>query len=142
MRIRILIVVMAIACAGVLYSQGNVTIKKVPITSTAADNGKEMFTAYCAVCHGTDGRGGGPAAPALKKAPADLTQLTIKNNGKYPDLRVVTVLNNGPAETLSHGSKDMPVWGQLFKSLGAGGEGVASIRVQNLNDYIKSIQRK
>ena len=31
-----------------------------------------MFRAYCAVCHATDGRGGGPAADSLEKRPADL----------------------------------------------------------------------
>ena len=36
----------------------------VPIASV---EGKDNFTAYCAVCHGQDGKGNGPAAPAMKK---------------------------------------------------------------------------
>ena len=50
-------------------------IKKVPANPTSAGSGKEMFDAYCASCHGVDGKGNGPAAPALKKQPADLTLL-------------------------------------------------------------------
>jgi mono/diheme cytochrome c family protein len=41
-------------------------IKKVPIQSTSAASGREMFAAYCAVCHGTAGKGDGPVAKALK----------------------------------------------------------------------------
>jgi mono/diheme cytochrome c family protein len=64
-------------------------IKKVPIQPTPATSGKEMYNQYCAVCHGTGGKGDGPAADALKKKPADLTQLTRKNNGTFPELHVM-----------------------------------------------------
>jgi hypothetical protein len=46
------------------------------VAATNAASGQEMYTNYCAVCHGTDGKGGGPAS-ALK-APADPTTLTGK----------------------------------------------------------------
>ena len=115
------------------------TVKSVPLTYTQPDDGKEMFNAYCAVCHGVDGTGTGPAAAALKKAPADLTQLTIKNKGTYPDRKVSLVISSGPAEMVSHGSKDMPMWGRLFKA--SAGEGVARIRVSNLVAYVKTLQR-
>src|ERR1700692_3421848 len=58
-------------------------IKNVPIQSTSPVSGKDMYTAYCAVCHGTDGKGGGPAASALKTPPSDLTLLSKNNGGKY-----------------------------------------------------------
>ena len=45
------------------------TIKHVPIQPTSPVSGKEMYTAYCAACHGTDGKGGGPASGALKIPP-------------------------------------------------------------------------
>jgi putative copper export protein/mono/diheme cytochrome c family protein len=35
--------------------------------------GAALFAANCAVCHGTDGRGDGPAAKSLPMPPADLT---------------------------------------------------------------------
>ena len=47
------------------------TIKKVPIESTSPGSGAEMFKAYCAVCHGKDAKGGGPAAEALKVQPPE-----------------------------------------------------------------------
>ena len=36
------------------------TIQHTTIKSTSAASGKEMFNSYCAVCHGPDGKGGGP----------------------------------------------------------------------------------
>ena len=32
------------------------TIEHVPLKQTSSTSGKEMFTSYCAVCHGTDGK--------------------------------------------------------------------------------------
>ena len=43
-------------------------IKKAPV-QTRANDGQEMFTSYCAACHGREGKGDGPAAPALTPKP-------------------------------------------------------------------------
>jgi mono/diheme cytochrome c family protein len=39
----------------------------------AVTRGEPLFQTYCMVCHGTDGKGIGPAATGLPHAPADLT---------------------------------------------------------------------
>ena len=114
------------------------TIKRVPITSTSMASGKEMYKAYCAVCHGKEGRGDGPAASEFKTAPPNLTVLTAKNKGKFPELEVVSVLKFGPNTTKAHGTKEMPVWGDLFQSLGDQGE--THQRVYNLTKYVESLQ--
>ena len=55
---------------------GQPTINRVPPSvRTSPVDAKESYGQYCAVCHGTSGKGDGPAAVALKKAPTDLTQL-------------------------------------------------------------------
>ena len=77
--------------------QSKTVIQHVPITSTSPVSGKEMYTAYCAVCHGTDGKGGGPAASALKVPPTDLTQLSKNNGDKYPALKVTSTIQIGRA---------------------------------------------
>src|SRR5438105_4066315 len=63
-------------------------IKHVPIKPTSAASGAEMYMTYCAVCHGKDGKGDGPAASALKTPPTDLTMLAKNDGGKYPSMKV------------------------------------------------------
>jgi mono/diheme cytochrome c family protein len=117
------------------------TVKHVPIANASPSSGKEMFNSYCAACHGTDGKGSGPAASALKVPPADLTALAKKNGGKYPAAHVAAILH-GQADLASHGSKDMPVWGPLFSSISQGHESQVQQRVANLVAYIDSLQAK
>ncbi|HEY1272476.1 MAG TPA: c-type cytochrome [Terriglobales bacterium] len=116
-------------------------VKHVPVKATSPASGKEMYDAYCAVCHGTDGKGGGPAAEALKAPPTDLTTLASKNNGKYPSDRVSNAIR-GDATVPAHGSKDMPVWGNLFWHMSQGHESEVQMRVANLNKYVESLQAK
>jgi len=88
------------------------TVKKVNAKATATLNGVDLFKEYCAVCHGAGGKGDGPAADALKKRPADLTQLARKNGGAFPELHVVNYIK-GQDVVAAHGSRDMPVWGTV-----------------------------
>ncbi len=115
-------------------------INKIPVQSTPADSGKAMFNAYCASCHGPDGKGGGPAASALKVAPADLSQLAHRNGGKYPSLAVVSSIKDGTGN--AHGSNDMPVWGPILSSVSPNGTPVVQQRISNLTSYIESLQAK
>jgi mono/diheme cytochrome c family protein len=110
-----------------------------PVTSPAS--GKEMFNAYCASCHGTDAKGDGPAAPALKNAPANLTMLAKNNGGKYPSNKVTAVLR-GEATLAAHGTQEMPVWGPVFWKMSQGHEGEMQQRIANLNSYVESLQAK
>ncbi len=121
--------------------QSEKSIKHVPIKPTSPVSGKEMYTTYCAVCHGTDGKGGGPAASALKAPPSDLTVLSKNNGGKYPALKVTAAIH-GEGGVPAHGSKEMPVWGTLFFNLSGGHESEVQQRVTNLTKYIESLQQK
>jgi mono/diheme cytochrome c family protein len=116
-------------------------IKHVPIKPTSAASGQEMYKNYCAVCHGTDGMGNGPAAAALKVPATDLTALAQKNSGKYPALKVAAVIR-GEDQMAAHGSKEMPIWGNLFWNMSGGHEAEVQQRVANLSKYIESLQKK
>lgn len=98
-----------------------------------------MYTEYCAVCHGTEGKGDGPAASALKKRPSDLTMLSQANHGSFPDKKVANAIR-GDMNVPAHGSKDMPIWGDLFKSIG--NDSSIQLRIANLTDYVKTLQAK
>jgi mono/diheme cytochrome c family protein len=117
------------------------TIKKTPIQHTSPASGKEMFNSYCAVCHGTDAKGGGPAAAALKSALPDLTTLAKRHDGKFPGDYVSTVLRNG-IKAPAHGTSDMPMWGPLFASVSGNEQPVVNMRIANLVRYLESLQAK
>lgn len=116
-------------------------IKHVPVKPTSPASGKEMYNTYCAVCHGTDGKGAGPAAEALKVPPTDLTTLAKKNSGKFPSMQVAATIR-GEANVPAHGTKEMPVWGRLFWSMSQGHEGEVQQRVANLTGYLEAMQAK
>lgn len=116
------------------------TLKRVPIAATSIADGAEMYSAYCAACHGTEGRGDGPAAPAFKTAPTNLTTLSVKNGGEFPKFQVLSTLQWGPAASNAHGSKNMPVWGTVFSSIGNQAE--TRQRIYNLMKHVESLQTK
>lgn len=125
---------------------GTSTSKPVQIHKTTApytdpSNGKAMYDAYCASCHGIDGKGDGPAASALKVPPTDLTTLAAKNNGEFPSAHVEHVIT-GESMMAAHGGKDMPVWGPVFLSLGQRNSAQVLLRARNLTLYLKSLQQK
>jgi len=122
-------------------AQSAPVVKHVPITNAPSNSGKDMYHSYCAVCHGTDGKGAGPAAAAMKTPPTDLTTLAKNAGGKYPASHVAAVIR-GQAITPSHGSQDMPVWGPLFSSISQGHEAQVQQRITNLVSFIESLQAK
>jgi mono/diheme cytochrome c family protein len=137
----ILLMLSALAVAQQAPAQAPPMVKHVPITNAPSNSGKAMFNSYCAVCHGTDGKGNGPAASAMKTQPTDLTTLAAKSGGKYPSAHVASVIR-GQATLPSHGSADMPVWGPLFSSISQGHEAQVQQRVTNLVKYIETLQAK
>ena len=116
-------------------------IKHVPARPISPVSGQQMYTAYCAVCHGLDGKGNGAAAEALKVPPPDLTTLARENRGKYPSDHVRSAIE-GDLHLPAHGSKEMPVWGNLFWRMSQGHSSEVQLRVSNLNQYIESLQAK
>jgi len=111
-------------------------------------SGKLDFRQYCAQCHGTDATGDGPVAPALKKKPANLTQLSKNNGGVFPEAEVHNFID-GSKMAEGHGTREMPIWGYAFmyrqsSHTGAGGAPLSEEQVKHkidrLVEYIKSIQ--
>ena len=118
------------------------TVQTTSVKPTSASSGAQMFHEYCAVCHGDTGKGDGPAAKALKKSPANLTELQARNKGNFPGGHVFSVIKGDPDMPTAHGSKDMPVWGTVFTSLAHGNGAEVQLRITNLVEYVKSMQVK
>jgi mono/diheme cytochrome c family protein len=113
----------------------------IPVNKTAPTDGKQMYTSYCAPCHGVDGRGNGPAASSLKAQPTDLTELQKNNHGKFPDTHVIAILQFG-ADVPAHGSSAMPVWGPILGNMNHLNVQDKQLRISNLSRYLESIQAR
>lgn len=103
------------------------------------DWGRDLYMSYCVSCHGWTGKGDGPAGLALKSPPADLTQLSASNGGEFPTTQVKKYIEG---ETLiqAHGSRQMPVWGKVFRRESTGSE--ARMQYFALAKFLESIQVK
>jgi mono/diheme cytochrome c family protein len=115
------------------------TISEVPIRPIASVNGADLYAQYCAVCHGRDGQGNGPAAAALKPAPADLTQIARRNGGKFPTIAVQHAIA-GSDSIVAHGTRRMPEWGELLVP-GSDNPAMGDLRIYNLTKYIEGLQK-
>lgn len=82
--------------------------KKAPTTM-----GARIYNDSCALCHGPSGKGDGFGVEFLNRQPADLTVLSRKNGGVFPFERVYDVID-GRNLVKGHGSRDMPIWGNIF----------------------------
>jgi mono/diheme cytochrome c family protein len=130
--------------AGVILAVGYADQAKhtvIQVDRTSPADGKQMYTSYCAPCHGMDGRGNGPAAQALKSQPIDLTVLARNNHGKYPDTHVNSVLHFG-SEIPSHGNSQMPIWGPILGKMTPSNSMDKDLRIANLSRYLEHMQVK
>ena len=131
------------ACALLLGLAANAqqpALKRVRPAATSSLDGKGLFLEYCAVCHGKDAKGAGPALDALKQRPSDLTQISRKNHGKFPDTRILAILK-GEQPVTAHGNADMPTWGKTFSDMNVN-PNVGQGRMHALVMYLEEIQAK
>jgi mono/diheme cytochrome c family protein len=118
---------------------GQTKIKETPVKLSGTTDGAELYREHCAVCHGVEAKGAGPAARALKNMPTDLTILARNNGGKFPAFAVQQKIKGG--EIIEHGTVDMPMWGKLLIPAGKG-PADAQMRIYALMRYLEQIQAK
>jgi len=110
---------------------------------------EQDFQFHCAACHGADGKGDGPVARALKIEPPDLTRIAERNGGVFPEAVIFGTIS-GLDMPVSHGTREMPIWGDLFigetipglPSIADAQEATAEVtdRIRRLVKYIEAIQ--
>lgn len=117
-----------------------------PAKADVSEVGKKLYLENCASCHGTDGKGGGIMTRYLKIRPADLTTLAKNNKGVFPYKKVSRVID-GRRIVRAHGETNMPVWGNVFKTLKGApkdpvkAERFAAGRTATLTLYLAEMQK-
>jgi len=107
------------------------------------DQGKQLYMQYCSSCHGKDGRGNGSVSPYLKIKVPDLTLLAKENKGIYP-LDDVMATIDGRRAVRTHGDRDMPVWGEIFRKETEQGkypELTSLLKAKVIAEYVATLQR-
>jgi len=121
-----------------------------PILVLAAGNcvaaespGQHDYQELCASCHGTNGSGAG--ATLTEANPPDLTQLSMKNGGKFPFAEVYRSVDGREMKGL-HKRFAMPFWGEYLQQQtgksGAESEAEVKQRIVGIVRYLETIQRK
>jgi Cytochrome C oxidase, cbb3-type, subunit III len=88
-------------------------VSSASVPGAAQPDGRDLFRTYCASCHGISGAGNGPAVVALRNAPRNLTEYSVRNGGIFPSAKLRRIIDG--REVRAHGTRDMPVWGDAFK---------------------------
>jgi len=139
----------ALACflSAVLIVAGVLVASAHPPTSYPAARaplsiaGTEIFYSHGAACHGSDGRGHGPAAAALRHGAPDLTLISRRNGGVFPRSRVKAIIAGDEQSPSAHGSREMPVWGPIFHQPDWDLD-LGEVRLENVTTFVESLQQK
>jgi len=95
------------------------TANPLPNTPAIVSAGRALFEQHCMLCHGTTGKGDGPAAASLPHAPANLRLLDNKLEGLV-------------AMRIARGGNGMPAWQEVL----------TEEEIWQLTRYVKTISRE
>ncbi len=134
--IGVLIIVVTLACQQLSSNDARVKESaQAPGTSAVSTRGRELFELHCAVCHGSEGRGDGPAAPLLFPPVRDFAR----------GFRLVSTDNGAPSHedllaTLKRGmpGSSMPSWDWLgARDLSALAKHTRQLAIQGLAEDLQ-----
>lgn len=125
----------------------------------AVQQGKQLYTKYCASCHGNDAKGDGTVGLLMNPKASDLTVMAKKNGGKFPFYETMLLINGRSATSQNpdaslpglpkaHGAASMPVWGEVFSrdELSKGSsmdlQLQATGKIMMITEYLQSVQAK
>jgi mono/diheme cytochrome c family protein len=108
--------------------------------SEEAPPGVDLYASHCASCHGSIGEGDGPVASVMQVTVPNLRSLTARSGGVFPADAVAGYVD-GRRLPVSHGDRQMPVWGDVFQPEDGGNtEDIVSRRIGSIVAFIEEIQ--
>lgn len=145
-RIRMKQMLAIAATCALLLGHIALAAEELVISEHAIVNtGHHIYMRSCAVCHGQEADGNGPFANMLVTAPPALTGLSKAHGGHFPFELVLETIS-GNELMLAHGTRDMPVWGQVFAAeaamSGLEPATMARGRILELIAYLEFLQHK
>lgn len=103
-----------------------------------AMRGKAIFDQQCISCHGSDEVA--PTRTDLDPKAPDLARIMERRRAKdFPIVQIAQIID-GRQWVKSHGSREMPVWGEVYDSLGMDKDEIRG-RKGELVAYLMSIQK-
>jgi mono/diheme cytochrome c family protein len=108
-------------------------------------SGKQLYSRFCAACHGDQGLGDGPVADSFRIMVPDLTRISRRQGGKFPEDAIRRIID-GRKTLPPHGTREMPVWGLEFQTQNAAipeqdPRKTTDQMVARLTEYLRSIQK-
>jgi len=131
---------LALTLAGTAAGMGLTHTAQTIGPAPAPADGARLFRAHCASCHGVSARGDGPLAESLRRRPPDLTEIRRRYHGFPTDL--MTRIVDGRQPVRGHGSLEMPVWGDAFRSGDTSTDTAIRERIAALVQYLEAIQAR
>ncbi len=135
------------------------SVAAAPADDPGVTQGQQLFTQYCASCHGPTGKGDGPKAAATTPKASDLTQIAKGNEGTFPFYETMLIIEGRtpdaqnqdtslPGLPKAHGSAGMPAWGEVFSRQELSKGTALDLQLQTtgkimmITEYLQSIQAK
>jgi mono/diheme cytochrome c family protein len=105
----------------------------------AEPDGASLYANHCSSCHGRWAEGDGPMVPIMTIAPPSLRTLRARNADIYPADAIAAYID-GRRLVVSHGDRQMPVWGDVFQSATGGDEALVAARIKAIVAFIETLQ--
>jgi len=79
-------------------------------------------------------------AASVKASVPDLTHIAMRNGGRFPLQRVQKIISGEEQAGITHGTREMPVWGPVFSEVTRDRD-IGRVRIYNLAKYLEQIQK-
>ena len=116
-------------------------------SANAADllsySGEQLYERFCSGCHGLQAHGDGRVAKSLGVIVPDLTLLTQRNQGEFPQDRIIKIIDGRITIGKHNNERTMPVWGEELLRSETGdpaAERSTANLIHKIVDYLSTIQ--